>query len=57
MAPQRQPLNDEQRRLLKITVQDAPGQREQPGLGLGNDRGAGPGNAGTPALRRLGVSR
>ena len=36
MAPRQQPLNDEQRRLLRITGQDAPGQRGQPDLSRGH---------------------
>ena len=54
MAP-RQPLNDEQRRLLKTTAPDAPGQRGQPGRRDRPGRGEGKKDAEPPAQRRLGV--
>ena len=58
MAP-RQPLNDEQRRLLRITATDAPGQR---GNNLASvmetwTEDQGPGNAGPPAELAAGLPR
>ena len=51
---QREQLNDEQRRLLRIIARMPPGQRGQPGAHPGHGRGPGAADVGNPSRRRLG---